>query len=195
MNRLTVHLNDINDITDNFNKGQNILNGLYLKTYELKINNCFLHFVLESTVFNHELYPRNKLFLKITDNYLNKYKNLILKIQSDINESVNDYDTVFYGKSKYLTPRIIGGTVNNEKTVFTKIYKLINNNTIKINTDEVPQQFKGLFTIKIRSVANNTDSDNYLILEVIDILITDIIKNTVENDKPLSYKYLNYKIE
>lgn len=195
MNRLTVHLNDINDITDNFNKGQNILNGLYIKTYELKINNCFLHFVLESTVFNHELYPRNKLFLKITDNYLNKYKNLILKIQSDINESVNDYDTVFYGKSNYLTPRIIGGTVNNEKTVFTKIYKLINNNTVKINTDEVPQQFKGLFTIKIRSVANNTDADNYLILEVIDILITDIIKNTVENNKPLSYKYLNYKIE
>lgn len=195
MNRLTVHINDVNDITDKFNKGQNILNGLYLKTYELKINNCFLYFVLESTVFNHELYPRNKLFLKITDNYLNKYKNLILKIQSDIKETVNDYDTVFYGKSNYLTPRIIGGTVNDNKTVFTKIYKLINNNTVKINTDEVPKQFKGLFTIKIRSVANNTEGDNYLILEVIDILITEIIKNTVDNDKPLSYKYLNYKIE
>jgi alpha-amylase/alpha-mannosidase (GH57 family) len=192
MNIFTVHLNDTDDIIGSFEKGKNILNGPSLTTYELKINNCFLHFVFDSTVFKHDINPRNKLFLRLTDNYLNKYKNLINKIQSNLKFNVKDEDTVFYGKSNYLTPRITGGTVNDKKQIFTNFYKLINDKSIKITVNEIPQQFKGLFTIKIRAVADESNY-YYLILEVVDVLITDVIKRTVNKNVPLSYKYLNYK--
>lgn len=194
MNIFTVHLNDTDEIIGRFIKGQKILSGTFLTTYELKINNCFLHFVFDSTVYKHNIYPRNKIFLKLTDNYLNKYLNLINKIQSNLNFSVKDEDTVFYGKSNYLTPRITGGTVNGKKEIFTNIYKLINNKSVKINVNEVPEQFNGLFTVKIRAVADESNY-YYLILEVVDILITEIIKITVNEKKPLSYKYLNYKTD
>lgn len=62
MNIFTVHLNDTDEIIGRFIKGQKILNGTFLTTYELKINNCFLNFVFDSTVYKHNIYPRNKIF-------------------------------------------------------------------------------------------------------------------------------------
>lgn len=47
MNIFTVHLNDTDEIIGRFIKGQKILNGTFLTTYELKINNCFLNFVFD----------------------------------------------------------------------------------------------------------------------------------------------------
>lgn len=115
---------------------------------------------------------------------------MLNKIKTDLDIQVFDDDTVYYGKSTYLTPRIMGGTVKNKETIFTKFYKLLDNKTVKINIDELPQHFNGLFTIKIRSVANKMYEEKYFtILEVTDILVTDVIDNTLDKDKPLSLKY------
>lgn len=193
---MEIHLNDISDINGRFFIRGESLSGLYFTANNILFNGNILHFIFDSTVFKIDTAPRNKVFLKLTENYLEKYNLLINKIQSDINVSVNDYDTVFRGKNVYLTPRIIGGTVNNKTNIFTKFYKIVNGKPVKITVNEVPQQFKGLFTIKVRSVVtSNTDTDKpkYLILELSEILITDILKNTVKNNKyPSSYKYLNY---
>jgi hypothetical protein len=191
---LNIHLNDITDIDGQFILGNQILTGEYFTAHDIKINNSNLHFIFDSIVYKIDTVPRNKVFLKLTDTYLEKYRFLINKIQSDINEDVNDYDTVFNGRSSYLTPRLPGGTVNNETVIFTKIYKLINNNPVKIEITDLPNKFKGLFTVKLRSVStsNTVERPKYLILEITEILITEIIENTVINKIPSSFKYLNY---
>lgn len=191
---LSIHLSDIADLDGQFILGNKILTGDYFTAYDIKINNSNLHFIFDSTVYKINTEIRSKQFLKLTNNYLEKYNFLINKIQSDINEAVDDHDTIWNGKSVYLTPRLPGGTVNNKITVFTKIYKLINNKSVEIEFTDIPNQFKGLFTVKLRSVATSitVERPKYLILEIKEILITEIIENTVYNKNPSSFKYLNY---
>lgn len=190
---LTIHLDDVTDINGQFILGNQQFSGEYITSKDIKINDSNLQFVFDSIVYKINTVPRNKIFLKLTDNYLEKFNFLINKIQSDINIETDDHDTVFYGKSNYLTPRLPGGTVNEEHVIYTKIYKVINKKAVRIDIIDIPNQFKGLFTVKLRSVgsSNLTERPNFLILEITEILITEIINNTVNNN-PSSFKYLNY---
>lgn len=190
---LTIHLDDVTDINGQFVLGNQQFSGEYINSNDITFNNSILQFVFDSEISKIKVEPRNKVYLKLTDNYLEKYRYLINKIQSDINQEINDHDTVFYGRSNYLTPRLPGGTVNNKISIFTKIYKVINCKSVKITVNDIPNKFKGLFTIKLRSVgsSNMTERPNFLILDITEILITEIIENTVDNN-PSSFKYLNY---
>ena len=190
---LTIHLDDVTDINGQFILGNQQFSGEYITSKDIKINDSNLQFVFDSIVYKINTVPRNKIFLYLIDNYLEKFNFLINKIQSDINIETDDHDTVFYGKSNYLTPRLPGGTVNEEHVIYTKIYKVINKKAVRIDIIDIPNQFKGLFTVKLRSVgsSNLTERPNFLILEITEILITEIINNTVNNN-PSSFKYLNY---
>ena len=171
---LTIHLDDVTDINGQFILGNQQFSGEYITSKDIKINDSNLQFVFDSIVYKINTVPRNKIFLKLTDNYLEKFNFLINKIQSDINIETDDYDTVFYGKSNYLTPRLPGGTVNEEHVIYTKIYKVINKKAVRIDIIDIPNQFKGLFTVKLRSVgsSNLTERPNFLILEITEILST-----------------------
>lgn len=181
VNNHKVKLLDLNEQLDNIkfslgNKREYVI-GDY---HDLLANDDFyLNILFEANIYNFNF--NKKIFLQINDVEYNNFLLLINKIRNDIGKSVISYDSLYIGKNnlgnKYILANI---NKSNNDIIYTDICKLVENKLKKINIDLVPNNFRAIITIRIKSLL---EKDENLLLD--NDIYQLVIKNEIilENNK------------
>lgn len=188
MNNYKIKLLDIdNDFANmifSLNNKREYINCAY---YNLILNdNSHLNIIFEANIYNFN--PNKKVFLQINKNDYNNYINLIDKIKSDIGENIIQTNSLYVGrdnKNNYILAEIN----KSKNNIYTKLYKLNFNKYVKININEIPNNFKAIITIRIKSLLEKND-DWMLNNEIYQMIIKKEIISA--NDEPDDLDIINY---
>jgi hypothetical protein len=173
----------LSDIKFSLGNKREYINGDY---YDLLTNDNFhLNILFEANIYNFN--PNNKIFLQINNDEYNSFLLLINKIKNNINQNVISYDSLYIGKNnsnnKYVLAKL---NKNNNDIIYTNIYKLTENKLKKIDIDSVPNNFRAIITIRIKSLLEKDenwllDNDIYQLVIKNEIMLEnnnlDIIKD------------------
>lgn len=182
MDNYYVNLDEVYKLKKSFILGDNIFNNNNKDYYNIKYDNKFLYINFKANIYNLELIPRKKLFLQVDVDTINNFKKLIKLISRNIKVNIQEYDSIYENKKSYILGFIPGYIKDNKNTFFLKINKHVNNklNQININNlqeDDIPRNFHGIITLKIKSLCKDTYNN-----EINYKLVNDIHQITIINE-------------
>lgn len=153
-----IKLLDANDELANFifsiNNKREYINCDY---YDLILNNnSYLNIIFEANVYDFK--PNDKIFLQISKNDYNNYINIINKIKNDIKQNVILANSSYVGKNNLNNNYILANINKSGKIIYTKLFKLINNDFEPINILDIPNNFRGIVTVRIKSLLDKNDN-------------------------------------
>lgn len=153
-----IKLLDANDELANFifsiNNKREYINCDY---YDLILNNnSYLNIIFEANVYDFK--PNDKIFLQISKNDYNNYINIINKIKNDIKQNVILANSSYVGKNNLNNNYILANINKSGKIIYTKLFKLINNDFETINILDIPNNFRGIVTVRIKSLLDKNDN-------------------------------------
>ena|ERR1700730_7460018 len=178
-----INLNEVNKLKQLFILGDQTFNNSNKNYYDLKYDNKFLYINFKADIYNFNLIPRKKLFLQVDDNTVNNFKKLIKMISRNIKINILEYDSIYENKKSYILGLIPGYIRNDNKNInFLKLNKYINNTLNQINVNDIqendiPKNFHGIITLKIKSLCK----DNYN-KEIKYKLVNDLYQITIINE-------------
>lgn len=177
-----VNLDEVYKLKKSFILGDNIFNNNNKDYYNIKYDNKFLYINFKANIYNLELIPRKKLFLQVDVDTINNFKKLIKLISRNIKVNIQEYDSIYENKKSYILGFIPGYIKDNKNTFFLKINKHVDNklNQININNlqeDDIPRNFHGIITLKIKSLCKDTYNN-----EINYKLVNDIHQITIINE-------------
>lgn len=143
-------------------------------------NNLCLNILFEANIYDFN--PNKKIFLQIKEKEYNNYLTLINKIKNDLNRNVILDNSLFTGNNNYSNKYILGDINKYKDKIYTKIFKINNNKFNSIDISLIPNNFKAIITIRIKSLL---EKDNNFMLnnEIFQIIVKNpIILN--KDDEP-----------
>lgn len=158
MDNYKIKLLDINDELANFifsiNNKREYINCNY---YDLILNNnSYLNIIFEANVY--EFKPNDKIFLQISKSDYKNYVNIINKIKNDIRQNVILANSSYVGKNNLNNNYILANINKSGKIIYTKLFKLVNNNFESINISGIPNNFRAIVTVRLKSLLYKNDN-------------------------------------
>jgi actin-related protein len=154
-----ININDINKKPLNFKICETLFNGKNSTCRSLKVlDNQYLIIKFDGIINIFNKCPRCKNLIRVDNNIFDLFKQLLLNINKDTNSKIIHKDYLYESKAdnKFVIIRLPGNIQNNKVNIFTKIYDICNDG-IRVNINNVQNNFYGTFIIKIRGILY----DNY----------------------------------
>lgn len=166
-----VYLKDINKNKLNFKIGGTLFTGKNSTCKSLKVlNNKSLFITFDGIINTFNKSPRCKNLVRVDDDTFDLYKKLLLKINNDINSNIIGRDCLYESVNKFVIIRLPGIIKDNKINIFTKIY----DNDIRVDVDNVQNNFEGTFIVKIRGILYdryNNKNEELLVADFEEIFI------------------------
>jgi hypothetical protein len=145
---------DLDNMIFKLNNKRQYDNGTY---HDLILNNNFyLNLLFEANIYDFN--PNNKIFLQIKEKEKNNYLVLINKIKYDLDKNVVNNKSLFIGNNNDGNNYILADINKSNDNIYTKFYKLEKNNSFKlVNINLVPNNFRAIITIRIKSLFEKDD--------------------------------------
>lgn len=101
MKEFYINLDGINKLEESFNVSS-FKYGNNNKDYQhLNYNNNILFVNFKGIIYNLELTPRKKVFIKVDQHTYNNYLELLSIISTNIEIAINDYDSAYLNVDNY----------------------------------------------------------------------------------------------
>ena len=152
-----ININDINKKPLNFKICETLFNGRNSTCKSLKVlDNQYLIIKFDGIINIFNKYPRCKNLVRVDNNIFDLFKQLLLNINNDTNSRIIYKDYLYESKAdnKFVIIRLPGVKAN----IFTKIYDICNDG-IRVNVNNVKNNFHGTFIIKIRGILYDNYND------------------------------------
>lgn len=194
-NNYCINLDEAYKLKKLFVLGDNTFSNNNKKYYDIKYDNKFLYINFKANIYDIELSPRKKVFLQVDVNTINNFKKLIKFISTNIKINILEYDSIYEKKKSYILGFIPGYKKDDKNNIFLKINKYIDNklNQININNlqeNDIPRNFHGIVTLKIKSLCEDTYNSETKHKLVNDIHKITIINEIVEENNEKGYDEL-----
>lgn len=125
--------------------------------YDLILNNnSYLNIIFEANVYDFK--PNDKIFLQISKDDYNTYVNIINKIKNDIKQNVILANSSYVGKNNLNNNYILANINKSRKIIYTKLFKLVNNDFELINISDIPNNFRAIVTVRMKSLLDKNDN-------------------------------------
>jgi hypothetical protein len=182
MNNYKKKLLELNDYLDDINFSLGDKREYIIGDYhDLYLNNhLYLNILFEANIYDFN--PNKKIFLQIKEKEYDNYLALIDKIKNDLNRNVILDNSLFTGNNNDSNKYILGDINKSKDKIYTKTFKINNNKFNSIAIDLVPNNFKAIITIRIKSLLEK--DDNFMLNnEIFQIVVKNqIILN--KDDEP-----------
>ena len=185
-----INLDEINTLNKKFKVNKSTYNNKNKEYFHLIYNfkDFFINF--KGTIYNIKLFPRNKIFIKIDKDTYNYYKELLLKMSTDLGITIKEYDSIYLnGDNYYLLGFIVGFKSNQHNIIYTN-FKLLDNNKFKeiniknnklLHEEDYIESFNGIITLKIKNLCK--DSHNGITYKLFNNIHQIVITNKIAKKK------------
>lgn len=152
MNNYKIKLLDINDeIANMIFSSNNKREYISCDYYDLVLNsNSYLNIIFEANIYDFN--PNEKIFLQISRNDYNNYEKLINKVKNDLIQNVIHTNSLYIGKNNNSNNYILANINKSKDNIYTKLFKIINNKFEQIDIKSVPNNFRAIITVRIKSI-------------------------------------------
>lgn len=165
VNEHYVNLDEINTLNEIFNVNKSTYVNNNKEYYHLNYNHKTFYINFKGIIYNIELIPRNKIFIKVDQNTYNNYMELLLRISTNIGINIKEYDSTYLKVDNYyLLAFIVGFKRNNNNIIYTNFKKLngddfeeikIINNKLLYGDDYI-EIFEGIITLKVKNICKDS---------------------------------------
>lgn len=190
MNNYKIKLLDINDEISNMifssNNKREYINCDY---YDLVLNNnSYLNIIFEANIYDFN--PNEKIFLQISRKDYNNYEKLINKVKKDLIQNVIHTNSLYVGKNNSCNNYILADINKSKNNIYTKLFKIINNKFEQIDIKLVPNNFRAIITVRIKSILEK-NNDWMLNNELYQIIIKGEINLANNKNQPDDLNLIN----
>jgi hypothetical protein len=130
----------------------------------LKYDNKDLFINFKGIIYNIELIPRKKIFIKVDQYTFNNYLELLLMISKNIGINIKEYDSTYLNvDNHYLLAFLSGFKKNNDNIIYTN-FKSLNVNQLEeikiidnklLYENDFIESFEGIITLKIKTICKD----------------------------------------
>ena len=203
MKEFYINLDEINKLEESFNISPFKCSNNNKDYQHLNYNNNILFINFKGIIYNLELTPRKKIFIKVDQHTYDNYLELLSMISLNIGITIKEYDSTYLNVDNHYLLAFLSGYKKTDNNIIYTNFKILNvdqlediniiNNKLLLDNEKV-ESFEGIITLKIKTVCK----DSYkgitykLFNDIHQIVITkNIIKKEINNNVNNILKLIN----
>lgn len=190
MEEYYVNLDEINTLKDSFNVIKSKYSNNNKEYYHLNYNNKTFFINFKGIIYNIELIPRKKIFIKVDEDVYNNYMELLSKVSNNIGITIEGYDSTYLNDNHYLLAFITGFKSNNNNIIYTNL-KILNGDDFEeikiiddklLHGDDIFESFECIITLKVKNICKDSFKKvTYKLFNDIHQIV--ITKNIIKKEK------------